>query len=47
MLPSRWKYGLGEKATSEYQIVIERPLSEEDIAEGGDSGSAVFDSNKI
>lgn len=37
------KYGLGEKATFVDQIVIEQVLVEEDIAAGGDSGSAVLD----
>jgi hypothetical protein len=37
------KYGLGEKAMFVDQIVIEQVLAEEDIAAGGDSGSAVLD----
>ena len=39
------KYGIFEKATFVDQIVIEQALAEEDIAAGGDSGSAVLDSN--
>lgn len=37
------KYGMFEKATFVDQIIIEAPLSEEDISAPGDSGSAVLD----
>ena len=42
------KYGLFQKATFVDQIIIEQVLVEEDIAAGGDSGSAVLDNdNKL
>lgn len=42
------KYGLFEKATFVDQIIVEQVLAEEDIAAGGDSGSAVLDKdNKL
>ena len=42
------KYGLFEKASFVDQIIIEQMLVEEDIAAGGDSGSAVLDNdNKL
>jgi hypothetical protein len=43
MVTVQVKYGLSEKTTFVDQIVIQNVLAEEDIAAGGDSGSAVLD----